>query len=227
MPWFAPLLADFEWVKLIIPAIMVLGWALSQLARMGQKSQAEGQRNELDDEDDYQAWYDEAERQPAENSQDPIANEIETFLRKVRGEDPPASQGSSPVRPTPVVARTPLRDEPPVAEPIAATVIETVAGRTGTHDATGDRFAAQASRLGADVGHTGERVEQHMQEAFDHAVGSLADTSTPAEGAHDLGDEDFSIPVSASEYRDLLNSPESIRKAVVLNEILSRPTERW
>jgi len=63
-----------------------------------------------------------------------------------------------------------------------------------------------------------------LQHKFDHGLGSLdarhasrMEEQKPTETA----------PSQAAQMAALLSSPDGIRQAIVLNEILRRPEERW
>lgn len=226
MAWSNLLLAAGieDFVQLLIPVIFVIIWVVSQVMQLGGAKKSKG---ELQGEvEEYDHWSEDEEQAEEKTASDPLSDEIEAFLRKVRGkeqESTPARQDSQ----RPAVARP---------APIEASVVEAVPVATAVGDsevAVSDRFSSQTARLGADVGQADERAEKHRHEAFDHAVGNLADTSVGAESEYEEGagaaqdSEGVAVPVSASEFRDLLSTPESVRKAIVLNEILSRPTARW
>ena len=229
----ALLLADLEDVlRFIVPVIFVVIWVVSQVMRAGSAQRSQGTPS--DESEEYEDWYEEAEAGEKETPTQ-LSNEIESFLRKVRGEapkSPPVRQRVPELRPVP--ERTVVASVPIEATPVEASLVEATAMSTDAYEAVSDRFSAQAARLGADVGHADERVEEHLHEAFDHTLGSLADTSMGADASKGSdgvspydGTEDLAVPSTASEFRDLLGTPESIRKAVVLNEILTRPADRW
>ncbi len=231
------LLAEIDWIRLIFPVVVVIVWIISQVIKVGAGQQA----SQVAEEGEYEDWYDEAEDEQyshggerrEEASSDPLKNEIEAFLRKVRGEEPAPALPREPVRKAAPPA--PRETPPSPSTPVQTTVVAAAATADSASDPITDRFSSQTARLGADVGQADERAEQHMHEAFDHAVGGLADTSTPAPDAQDtestghpaVPTDELSVPSTASEYRDLLSSPDSIRRALVLNEILTRPTNRW
>ena len=246
----APVLANGEWIQAIVPIVIFVIWIVSQVVRAasGNKGVDEPQVDDGDDWDDD--WAEEEVRpgrrqagpvqpQAGPNAppagSDPISAEIEAFLRKVRGEpEAPAPQ--------PPTARTPQRAEPVVAQPaearrpsrpvpVEATVVEARPARSTSPTTREDRFSWRDSDLASDVEQADERVEAFDHEAFNHEVGQLHDTSAVTDAADGLDistpSTEIGIPTSADEYRDFLASPESIRQAIVLNEILTRPTNRW
>ena len=68
--------------------------------------------------------------------------------------------------------------------------------------------------------------EETIHDHFDHQVGRLGDSS---DAVHEDPDADV-LPaeaVTTSEIVDVFRNPERIKEAIILNEILARPGERW
>ncbi|MEM6329895.1 MAG: hypothetical protein AAF790_06570, partial [Planctomycetota bacterium] len=86
------------------------------------------------------------------------------------------------------------------------------------------QLAENASHLGEQLAQTDERMAARLHEKFDTKLGRLgeraSDPSQPAAGA--TGDGDI-----AGSIAEMLANPEGVRNAVLLNEILQRPTDRW
>lgn len=93
---------------------------------------------------------------------------------------------------------------------------------SGQHLQT-SRFDERAERLS----HLQQTVESdiagHVQQAFDHQIGSL--TSAPSTAATAGASTDASNP--ALQLIALLNDPNGMRNAVLMREILEPPTHRW
>jgi hypothetical protein len=102
------------------------------------------------------------------------------------------------------------------AESIHEDIDQHVARTVDTSDIT-----SNASRLGAEVDQSDDRLEARIHSKFDHDLGRLH--------ADDSADSPESADVSsmADEIAEMLRNPKSIRQAIVLNEIFSRPAERW
>ncbi len=99
--------------------------------------------------------------------------------------------------------------------------LSTVAAHVAEHVSAGTRaLAEQASNLGQRIVAEDEQFDVQLKAKFDHAVGTLA-SSTPASIPPPVG------ATPASQIAAMLASPEGIRQAVVLNEILRRPADRW
>ena len=109
-------------------------------------------------------------------------------------------------------------------------------------DASG--FNQRAANLGERIGRSDETVEDRLHKAFDHKLGELTDSSTPGPGpgsavaegtdAAIWGTDSVSpsaraaVPdVTVETIADTLRHPEQIRQAIILGEILDRPTQRW
>ena len=83
------------------------------------------------------------------------------------------------------------------------------------------------SRHAAQLGHLDDRpVEQTVHDHFDDQVGRLGDSSDAIH--EDPNAEKLpGMAVTTGEIADIFRSPERIREAIILNEILARPEDRW
>jgi hypothetical protein len=164
---------------------------------------------------------------PAEKS---MQNEIDEFLRRVA--DPRAG------RPTPAntvakVARKPTAPLPK-PKPITAEVVDSGPPRgSGVTDHVrkfldSTDFQRRSGELGGEVAQADEKFEQRLQGTFEHRLGQLgAVTPQPSPemlSAASTGVTGTGIP---SAIASLFTTPDSIRQAVVINEILQRPLHRW
>lgn len=164
-----------------------------------------------------------------------MARDIEEFLRKAAerraqqkqggGAPPPAAtppqrpKVAKPAeRPKTIANPTPARQQPVMAE---AVEVEPnwnvpVAQHVQQHLDT-SRIAQQTQRLGEEVGLADEKMEEHLQQVFQHRVGQLASSSAtdppPAK----------SLPSSTSELFQILRQRKTLRQAILLTEILKRP----
>jgi len=90
---------------------------------------------------------------------------------------------------------------------------------------TSDDIAAHSRNLGTDVGQADQNLQAHLQQTFDHQVGTLKS----ARGVSDIAPERAagnSMAASNSIFR-MINSLDGIRDAIILGEVLRRPEERW
>jgi hypothetical protein len=93
-----------------------------------------------------------------------------------------------------------------------------------------ERAAARAETLAKQVSHLGQRVIEEDQQfdvklkaKFDHSVGTLAAGQTVA--SSEL--VPVETPTPAGQIAAMLANPDGVRQAIVLNEILRRPVDRW
>ncbi len=171
----------------------------------------------------------------------PVAKEIDEFLRRVaersqrKGVEPVAKPRLPELPAKPKVSALPKTstEKPVVAEAAAEVPI----GRQVTEHVTKyldeQEFARRSAQLGAEVAEIDREVDQHLRQTFDHSLSKLA--SVPGETAAPPSVESAepvqvatAVAVAGPESLLLaLAHPDSIRQAIVLNEILHRPEERW
>ena len=155
-----------------------------------------------------------------------IEDQIGDFVRRMaqgQGGQAPRAQVRQPPRPQP-------RPPQPVVRPVAAEVVD-LAHRENVAPAVDTRGIAQhASKLGGEVAGTERQVDQHLHEVFDHKVGELAkqpDRLTKRRRASKSKRVQSLPATSAAGFAALLSNAHSIRQAIVINEILTRPEDRW
>jgi hypothetical protein len=157
-----------------------------------------------------------------------VNNEIEEFLRR-------KAQRPMPQSPRPAQVQQPL----PAAAPVQAEAVaqQRVGGQVSEHVEKyldEQDFSRRGVELGKEVAQADQQINQRLRQKFDHRVSQLA--AVPGEAAAppvayeppDLVGTAADIPASfATGLLDLVSDPESLRQAIVLNEILRRPEERW
>lgn len=169
--------------------------------------------------------------QPARKS---LQGEIESFLRRVADATQEKEKTPPAKRPQQRKAASPSA---PKAKPIKA---EKVAPRTTGGEVTehvrkhldSSKFQRRSQQMGGDVAQADEKFEQRMHGAFDHKLGSLDATPTgpqvepnqPATAG--VGGQAQAAPLPL-EVAAIFATPESIRQAIIINEILQRPVHRW
>jgi hypothetical protein len=192
---------------------------------------------------------------PAGQQADPLRDQVEEFLRRAgRGQqgDPrpqPAGAGeievlleerdevperrlSEPFRPmqqspaepvlTPVGKPRKPRPQRPAAKPRRETVAEHVAENIGAQSrALSDR----TSRLGQRIIEDDHQFDVQLKAKFDHTVGTLTGSSVTA--AEQAAAVVSAANTPAAHIAVMLASPEGVRQAIVINEILRRPSDRW
>jgi hypothetical protein len=168
------------------------------------------------------------------------ADELRTFLERAaearRADRPRPSRPpqARPVEARPAQAR-PAADKPVQAEVVADQPVGGKIGRQVEQDLDTQKFTQHTTQLGTEVAQADRQIDEHLHEVFDHhvsklelvpgeaaaapvAVGPAELTGTPPPDASTL---------FLSGLTDLLADPDSLRQAVVLNEIIHRPEERW
>jgi hypothetical protein len=218
-----PLLAAIEpgLIKILIWVAVIVLWGLAQLISRLKKAPQPRPRVGL--------------------PQQPLANDIDEFLRRAaerskrKGVEPAARPTLQELPAAPRAAAAPKvsGDRPVVAEtgneaPIGRQVTEHVAKYLDEED-----FARRSAQLGAEVAEIDRQVDQHLHQTFDHTLSKLA--AVPGEAAapslvESAESDDAAASVGLAGPASLvlaLADPDSIRQAIILNEILHRPEERW
>ena len=176
---------------------------------------------------------------------------ISQLIKKVRG-IPPPDQRPLPVRPDPpadvadeiedfmhrAAQRKPIQIKrqtaaalsPVVAEPVRAeVVVERLVGKQVKTHFNEQKFSKREANLGKEVAQTGSELNQRLHQVFDHNVGNLEDAPDTAGGSSSNKPPEVAAGTSlfTSGLFDLLSNPNSLRQAIVLNEVLRRPEDRW
>lgn len=177
---------------------------------------------------------------PAPNQD--LRSEVDEFLRQLR--DPKGAEAAPPApEPKPAPPRRPRvevlideerpteppprRVEPaPAPAPASASAPTRPASRKSKREPV-DPPAGQASRLSQRVA----QAEQRVHDRFDHGLGQLATgpltaAEAPAEAAGTINESkaEPTGPTAAEQIATMLRDPDNVRNAVILNEILRRPT---
>ena len=168
-----------------------------------------------------------------------MAGDIEEFLRRAaqrRAQQqkprpqtpPPQAQRPKPAPPRPAeILHAEIIDDIEIIEP---DVLQggSVEAHVKQHIRDGV-FDEELSHLGEDVDKSDDRMEAHLHEYFEHDLGALgARTSAAADSSlDDDSPGQRRPPVKPTDYLALLQNPASIRQAIILSEILTRPSDRW
>ncbi len=243
---FKPLLA-VDWVEILIFLFIVTSSLVGQLFKAAQQrskkgAAAKGQRK------GPPAMGKQPGGQPvagppgqgapaAGRPKTSLEKEIEAFLRKSLGQPaaeepkaPPLPQ-QRPSRPSAPPQRRPAKKpRPATSQDFPRT--ESVGQHVRRHLQTGG-IAQRDAHLGDALGHADERLESHLHGVFDHQVGSLTRQSgragmSVAEGT-DAGvwQHDAEMNPLSDQLFQMLSTPQQVRTALVLAEVLRRPEERW
>jgi hypothetical protein len=130
-----------------------------------------------------------------------------------------------PATPAPRQPAAEVRKARPTRQPAAPrreTVAEHVADSVTAHSRA---LGEQSSRLGQRIIEDDRQFDVQLKAKFDHTVGTLTGSGVAAaEHAAAVAAEEARAAVQIAH---LLASPDGMRQAIVLNEILRRPSERW
>ena len=223
-----------EILRVIVPIIFVIIWVLSQV--LGKRNKPVKPRQG-------------APQRPVGPPKN-ISDEIESFLKQVadkRGAEPPAQiellEPDEFIPQQPAPRRAPVELPPLVIEPAAADLaaeelrpVLSSRGEVSAHvegHIGASSFAERTSRLGEDVDQIDDDVDERIHQEFDHHIGNIAHVeSAKADAAFDRHDmtvwEESQTDTSvAASLADVFKDPQSIRRAIILNEILRPPTGRW
>lgn len=220
------LLADLgDLLGTLVPIIFVIFWVISQVrgaARAAKGRELRGPENAA------------ADGTPEPPQEQEFADKIQDFLQKVQQQaDRQTVAGKE---------QTPEVLEAEIVDPVDVEVATVISPPQATHgwDQTDElqSTATLRDRLPRMVMPTvNPRMEQPQQDIFDHQIDNLSQTPRDADSQsfpekdlkESLGDEEpvIELPTTAEEIRAMLESPEDIRKAVILSEVFSRPHDRW
>jgi hypothetical protein len=151
----------------------------------------------------------------AERSRKPLADRLRSLGEAAAAAR--AKPGLPPQPPRKEKSRLPQRVAPQRPKSVAEHVAEHVGAAT-------QDFRKEVANLGERVKQADEQFDVQLQKKFDHTLGSLAARQTSR------ASEPAAVPEASSpaaQIAALLSSPSGVQQAVVLNEILNRPTDRW
>jgi hypothetical protein len=170
---------------------------------------------------------------PPQRRPQPAVTEIEVLLdddalapeRRPPSEPLRPSPGR-PAAPQPTAARTPAvssGEMRPPRRPVTPRKRKTLAERADERAAArARRLAEHSAQLGQRIVHEDQQFDVQLKAKFDHAVGTLVN-----ETVTNVELEPVPSDTPAARIAAMLTSPEGVRQAIVLNEILRPPTERW
>ena len=215
-----PLLADIALIKVIMFVVVVAIYAINHLLSGIKKMPgqppparpAEGPRGPA------------ANAPPTPARQD-LNSELNEFLRRAAAKRQEAlgrSAPSAPARTEPARPRKRKKSEAPAEA--ARPVEERLTQRRPLQRLESSAFESRSTSL-KPLG--GDQLGERVREAFDRQLGQLgaaADNLVPAEVQPQTAEPQPSV---AAELSALLYNPQSLRGAMILNEILARPEHRW
>ncbi len=217
-------------LTILVPFVFFVIYALNQLlaAKGGAQQQRNAQRRAAERGERGMRPPQQQAKPPADPGSQ-LNAEIEQFLKRAtqkRGERPMRERaaGSQPKAPP-----RPPREEPVDVEPIERRGFNSVAASVEKHMANRG-FSERAEHLTDDISRADEQMEEHLQKAFGHRVGTLPSDAASAAAAP-VNDAETAVTFQpsgvAASLAAALATPQGMRQAVVLSEILARPEHRW
>jgi hypothetical protein len=172
------------------------------------------------------------EAKPAAPPERKAASEIEVLIDDMSHQRRPLAEPLRPLAPAanalpsslPARQLGKVKSERPKSTPrssrprrtsVAEHVAENVARRSRN-------LAEQASNLGRRIIQEDAQFDEQLKAKFDHAVGTLGSSATTPAQEPTVADNSPAANIAA-----MLANPDGVRQAVLINEILRRPSERW
>lgn len=209
------------------PLLLVVIWVLRHLFAAKQEDRLEREAAERD-EVDYDLPEDEAtlyeyeeptrvdvneppagERPDPMQSTDPVQSEVQEFLRKIGQMQNPQAAPRQPV-PVELILENP------------APVRRAAVGALSQKHLAESQLAEQAAHLGERIAQADDRIDARLHKKFDHQMGQFQHEQITG---HRHKDETEAEPSVAARIAKMLTTPTGMRDAVILHEILRRPSD--
>lgn len=182
---------------------------------------------------------------------DPLRSQVEEFLRRAGQKNQGGQQGPGqrptseiellvvdddslpPQRRAPVEsnrpnaprkANAPVSDKRPARRSVTPKRRVTLAERAAAREEKRvGNLTDQQPHLGQRIVQEDKQFDEKLKAKFDHTVGTLGTTPTSTDSQP--ATQERSNP--AAQIVAMLINPEGVRQAVLLNEIMNRPSDRW
>jgi hypothetical protein len=219
-----PLLADAALVKIIMFVVVLAIYAINHLLS-GLKKAPPGPPSRMPPPTRPADAAPRAADAPPTPARQDLNAELNEFLRRAaakRQEAQGRAPQSAPVKAEP--ARPRKRKKSESSAEAAKPVEERLTQRRALPRLETSAIEARSGQL---TQLSGDQFGAHVREAFDRQLGQLgaaAETSAPAQAQIPTSELQ---PGLAAELSALLYNPQSLRGAIILNEILARPEHRW
>jgi hypothetical protein len=144
---------------------------------------------------------------PAASERNPLAEPLRPLGQRVGQSAPTEKRRRS--------TRRPVAPKPQLGGSVAEHVAEHVGGAVRA-------LGEHASQLGERVIQADEQFDVQLKAKFDHRLGTLA-------SERDAGQQErlAAADTPARQIAAMLADPAGVRQAIVLSEILNRPSDRW
>jgi hypothetical protein len=148
------------------------------------------------------------DEEPSQPPRRPVGSPIATMQSRAAGQEKPV---------------LPPSDKRPERRSVIPRKRKSLAERADERAAARAKsMAQQASSLGQRIIAEDQQFDNQLKAKFDHTVGTLASDTVSAVELTPVARE-----TPASQIASMLANPDGVRQAIVLNEVLSRPTDRW
>jgi outer membrane biosynthesis protein TonB len=135
----------------------------------------------------------------------------------------PRPQPRPPEPSRPLVESRPLGDRSATTDDRATTVDDHVREHMGTDRFDTSRFDERAGKLSNLQQTIDQDIGAHVRSVFDHQVGTMTTGSALSGPAAEVP----AGPNAVQQLLALLRDPQGVRNAILLQEILKPPAERW
>jgi hypothetical protein len=210
---------DWGWVQFLVPIVAMIIYVVNQLlsgaGKTGKKTLPQQQRPR--------------NRQPP-GRQD-VNDEVRDFLQRAserKSETRPPAQQQEASRPTRRLQQQSIEivdaeviDDPPTGAGVRSHVKQHLNTR---------EFDQRASQMAQGEANSDRVMQSHMHKTFDHQLGSLAPAATsdpPMTQEEQQASDLVGVPNTANDFMAMLRNPAQVRQAIIMNEILRRPEDRW
>jgi hypothetical protein len=143
----------------------------------------------------------------------PLAEPLRPIEPAVASSPPRPQQAAAPRKPRPPRRPPQLRRE---------SVAEHVAENVAAH---AQAISEQTARLGQRIVEEDHQFDVQLKAKFDHTVGTLTGSAVTA--AEQAAAAVSATETPAAQIATLLANPDGVRQAIIINEIIRRPSERW
>ncbi len=155
-------------------------------------------------------------------------------------QQPPVAYGQA--RPTPprmtaapqALSQQQAYNNPSMAQTVVAAELaestDRVAASVASHLRGAQQISEHTAHLSGRVDLADDEMDARLHQTFDHQVGRLKQTTLATESVS-RSDSNATAAVVAKAtvlgIAHMLQSPENIRSAIILNEVFNRPLDRW
>jgi hypothetical protein len=228
-------------VFVIIVIIQIVSQFLSkQREQQDQQRRPDRRPREVEPMDEMQAGLPQGQQPGRPQVKKPvrIEDEIGEFLRRAArggGERPAQPRPQQQTRPKPAPPVRPRASVPRQPQrPLRAEVVEPARPPVGqglsdqvARDIDTTEIKRHLSELGKGTRLEAAKLESQIKEKFDRELGTLRREKKAAPEKPEETHETALPITSAAGLGALLSDTESLKQAIILNEILQRPAHRW